>query len=287
MYAMAKSAREALKSKARRLAGEETGKVDATSVKRPAAFTAEKKVGKAPVNPRAYKKGGAVGKAEGGGNWIKDAIKKPGALHKSLGVPEGEKIPEKKLEKAEHSKNPTTAKRARLAETLKGMREGNKAGGAAKRKGKDLGGALSVLSPAYAVTRALQRGGKDEERDAAEQAKGMAIANAARKSGGRTARKNGGVTVINIGKGASDAPISTPRPAPAPMPMVASPPPMQSQMPVVPPPPAAPIGQQKPPLALKTGGRATKVAKSYKDMTAGAGSGEGRLQKTDIAKRKK
>ena len=44
---------------------------------------------------------------------------KKGALHKTLHVPEGEKIPEKKLMKAEHSKNETTAKRARLAETLK------------------------------------------------------------------------------------------------------------------------------------------------------------------------
>lgn len=51
--------------------------------------------------------------------WIQGAIKKPGALHKSLGVKKGEKIPESKLKKAEHSKNPTTRKRANLAETLK------------------------------------------------------------------------------------------------------------------------------------------------------------------------
>lgn len=58
--------------------------------------------------------------------WIQGAIKHKGALHKSLGVPEGKKIPEKKLEKAEHSKNPTTRKRAALAETLKGMSHGKK-----------------------------------------------------------------------------------------------------------------------------------------------------------------
>jgi hypothetical protein len=55
------------------------------------------------------------------GKFIQKAIKHPGALHKTLGVPEGEKIPEKKLKKAEHSKNPTTKKRAVLAETLKKM----------------------------------------------------------------------------------------------------------------------------------------------------------------------
>ena len=54
-------------------------------------------------------------------NFIQKAIKKPGALHKALHVKEGEKIPESKLKKAEHSKNPLMKKRAVLAETLKKM----------------------------------------------------------------------------------------------------------------------------------------------------------------------
>jgi hypothetical protein len=53
-------------------------------------------------------------------NWIAGAIKKPGALHKEMGVPKGKKIPEKKLEKAAHAKG-KLGKRARLAETLKAM----------------------------------------------------------------------------------------------------------------------------------------------------------------------
>lgn len=53
--------------------------------------------------------------------WIQQAIKHKGALHKTLGVPQGEKIPEKKLKKAEHSKSAKTRKRAALAETLKAM----------------------------------------------------------------------------------------------------------------------------------------------------------------------
>jgi hypothetical protein len=53
--------------------------------------------------------------------WIQGAIKHPGALKKSLHVKEDEKIPASKLKKAEHSKNPTTRKRAHLAETLKKM----------------------------------------------------------------------------------------------------------------------------------------------------------------------
>lgn len=55
------------------------------------------------------------------GKWIQGAIKHPGALRKSLHVPEGEPIPAAKLEKATHSDNPKLARRARLAETLKGF----------------------------------------------------------------------------------------------------------------------------------------------------------------------
>jgi hypothetical protein len=54
-------------------------------------------------------------------HWIQKAGIIKGKLHKKLGVPEGKKIPEKKLEKAEHSKSPKLAKEARLAETLKHM----------------------------------------------------------------------------------------------------------------------------------------------------------------------
>lgn len=61
--------------------------------------------------------------AKGGGNWIAEATKNKGGLHRSLGIPEGKKIPEKKLKTAEHSKNPKIAKQAQLAETLKGLRK--------------------------------------------------------------------------------------------------------------------------------------------------------------------
>lgn len=54
-----------------------------------------------------------------GEHWIANAISHKGALHKTLHMPQGEKIPEKKLVKAEHSKNATTRKRADLAQTLK------------------------------------------------------------------------------------------------------------------------------------------------------------------------
>lgn len=83
-----------------------------------------------------FKRGGAVKKkdekddgdedderARGGkaSNWIQGMHMKKGALHRELGVPAGEKIPEHKLSKAAHSDYPKLAKRAKLAETLKGL----------------------------------------------------------------------------------------------------------------------------------------------------------------------
>lgn len=51
-------------------------------------------------------------------DWIAGATKNKGALHRSLHVPQDDKIPAKKLAKAAHSDDVTLARRARLAETL-------------------------------------------------------------------------------------------------------------------------------------------------------------------------
>lgn len=59
-------------------------------------------------------------------NWIKGAIKNPGALKKkakeSGGLKKNGTIKESYLDKAENSKNPKTRKQAVLAKTLKKMR---------------------------------------------------------------------------------------------------------------------------------------------------------------------
>jgi hypothetical protein len=52
-------------------------------------------------------------------NWIAGAVGPGrGGLHRSLGVPQGEKIPVKKIAKAVHSDDPRIVKQARLAQTL-------------------------------------------------------------------------------------------------------------------------------------------------------------------------
>jgi hypothetical protein len=54
--------------------------------------------------------------------WIQKAIKKPGALRAQLGAKAGQPIPAKKLAAA--AKKPgKLGQRARLAETLKGMKK--------------------------------------------------------------------------------------------------------------------------------------------------------------------
>ena len=129
-----------------------------------------------------------------------------------------------------------------------------------------------------------------------------------RKSGGRVAKATGGGledgyrkggspkgrgrTQVNIiiGKGQDQQNPAQmmqgqqmPPMAPPAMPPMGGQPPMP-QMGGAGAPQMPPMGGQ-PPMGFKSGGRITKVARSYKDMEAGAGSGEGRLQKTDIAKR--
>ena len=63
--------------------------------------------------------------ADGGkvaANWVKGAIKKPGALRASLGAKKGEPIPAKKLAKAAKAPG-KLGQRARFAMVLKGLRK--------------------------------------------------------------------------------------------------------------------------------------------------------------------
>lgn len=57
-----------------------------------------------------------------GGKFIAKAIKRPGQLHRDLGVPQGQKIPAKKLKSAAKGNyGEKVEQRAHFAETLKKM----------------------------------------------------------------------------------------------------------------------------------------------------------------------
>jgi hypothetical protein len=86
--------------------------------KTPVSLTKDKEQG---ATSMTAKKGAKVAKAKGG-KWIQKAIKKPGALRKSLGAKPGKPIPAAKLAAA--AKKPgKLGQRARLAQTLKKMKK--------------------------------------------------------------------------------------------------------------------------------------------------------------------
>ena len=181
------------------------------------------------------------------------------------------------------------------------------------RKGKNIGGMLGGLIPM--AIGAMGNKDKDEKKSGGRAARkeGGGVFSGpgypgkipgvvpggreARAMGGKTKRSKGKTNiniVIAAGKPADGAdmmgaagpmggPTRPPGGMPVPVPPPQGAPPMPpAAMPMPMPMPQAPAGG--PPTPRKSGGRLTAKASSYKDMTAGAGSGEGRLQKTDIAK---
>jgi len=191
----------------------------------------------------------AAGLKKGGkadGHWMEKAFSNShGQLHKELGVPKGEKIPAKKLDKAEHSKSGLERKRANLVKI-------------AERSHKATGGLAEEIN--------------------GERPKGGRMP---RASGGSAGKGKMNVNIIIAQKPdhqmmpggmqpGAPAPMKPPMPMPPPG---AMPPPQGAPAGPMPGGPNMPPPSMQPPMGRKDGG------KVYPDMDYAAGGGKGRLEK--------
>jgi hypothetical protein len=314
MYELAKSSRDKMKAKARRLANPgdyyKDQEVSSADWSPAPPLKTEMKTGARPIMKPSSKGTGESYAARDTKKAIGADMKRGG--FKAGGAVKGTKIPSAKETlstkeivganpikptrgKAEHYKKGGVTKKAGGGSALERLVGKPKTGSDMSQVGK-MGTANYTQEEKGALNRVLNKEDSlPEPAEAAERSgkyqnykKG---GRAERKAGGRTRAK--GKTNIKIfidagRKAGPEAPAldmaggmpSAPANIPVPMPGAGAPPPAAMPM-------GGPPGMPTPGLlpGRKAGGRITKVASSYKDMQAGAGSGEGRLQKTDIAKK--
>ena len=170
----------------------------------------------------------------------------------------------------------------------KAPRKGRKAGGRVfEGSAKDVAEDKKLAAKHKMSMKDWEKSKLDEKHDEQQSMKGL-------RKGGRTERADGGrvgkgKTIVNVvvsppsGQGAGAVAPPAPVPVPVPMAPAGGPPglpPGGGGLPpgVVPPPSAGPM-----PMMRKRGGRITSPA----DLTAGALSGEGRLQKIELQKNAK
>lgn len=263
MSELSRKARKENRAKAQRMASTDPKrKVDASSWTPPEPLNANIKTGARPVRPRIYKQGGRV---QG------DRARR------------GDQLP-REIANAQSTRNTVGANKEAFGSAHEG---GFKNGGKPNYLGgtRPTGGRLAKAG-----------GGSNYNYDAVnkEITKDKRIKpSEARADGGRIKRKSG-KTNINIRIDASPKPpqpgmlppqgVVRPPPAPPPMPMGGPPPDMPPPSMAGGPPPMAgpPLGG--PPLMPRA--RGGRTYRSAKDMDAGALSGEGRLEKTEIQARK-
>lgn len=280
---------------------------------------------KADSDVRGYKKGGRTKKVGGGalGPAISGAAKMmqqsdrgiPSATMNFSGVKKGSLSPMRAtgMKKGGEAHEDVAADKKLIKKMVK----------PAARTGKTIGGAMSMFSPLAMGLNAMRgdddddKGGKKHGGRTKRATGGQVFSGPGYPGkipgvvpGGRTARKDGGKTkgkgktainiVINAGKADDDSmmppnPMGAPKGMPIPLPPAGAgmPPGAAPPMPMPPPgmmgaggppgaPPMPPGGM--PPMGRKAGGR---TYRSYKDMDAGAGSGMGRLEKSEIEEHKR
>lgn len=237
------------------------------------------------ATPKPYKKGGKVKKAGGGFlENLSNALAGKGYIDGSTWEKsEAVQASDKDSKKSSDSDRMTPAQYAKeRAMARKNMRSSKTEKLSPSQYSKEMAMAYQNEQPTIRGSASPVQSEEFMKKGGRVKAKGKKIA---KKKGGSV-----GLTVVIADKRAPGPQTPTlpggpmmrgvPMPPPAPIGAIGAPGPGPMM------PPGA-VGAAPPaqlPMGRKSGGRITKVASSYKDMEAGAVSGEGRLQKTDIAK---
>ena len=196
MYEIAKKAREAMKGKARKLAGEKDQKVDSSDWSPAEPLNADVKTGLRPISRRAYKKGGKVEGAACGPTHMGRKARKSG------GKVTAKEMVEEKSEAKEYAKAKTNRDVKAANEDREGIKHigGMKKGGRAKKAD---GGKMSADELREAYKKGKERAdamSSDERRrltlDAIDKRQNhKALDEMGRKSGGRAKKAQGGETL--------------------------------------------------------------------------------------------
>lgn len=287
----AKTLRGKRDAKARKMAGGDPHKkVDASSWTPPEPLNADIKTGMRPISRRAFKSGGAateyVNRDVKAANEDRPGIKHVGGMKKGGRAKKqdgGPMVDPAMVAAAGRAGVPADrlgfapAAPSQGVKKFLGLKRGGKAWeGSAKDRAED-----KRMAKARGMSMAeWEKSDADKKHDRKHRATGGSTVTdltGVRPTGGRTAKAGGGKTK---GRTNINIVIATGKQQPDMQPPMTAAPPMPGAPPPGLMPPAGGPPPMMPPMGRKAGGRAMR---SYKDMTAGALSGEGRLQKTAIA----
>ena len=244
---------------------------------------------------RFMKKGGKVKKAGGGGSWLENMVGKPetGSDMSQVGKDQTQRYSQEEKDALNRALRGDDSLPSPDEAAESAARTGDKHGGRIKRKAGGKSGHPDVAEDRSLIKKMVKKNALTGKTHGGRLGK---AGGGALELGGESkpkSKKGSKVTDIKINilaGGAGKPPMMGGQPVGGGMvPPGGAGPQLPPALAAAAPPPAMPMGGMpgSPVPGLpgrKSGGRITKHASSYKDMEASSANGEGRLQKTDIAK---